>query len=376
MKVHEILIDVEDDNQKKRYMLVDNRGALVQPVMHYIKYLDNTGNKPSTLRAYCYHLKLYFEFLDSCSLEYTKVNLTILGQFIAWLRDPQVNMNVISMNEQVSKRSERTVNTILTCVVSFYDFLFRSEAFEKEISDHTQRQISGRFKSFKPFLHHISIGKTIGKNTLKLKVPRSRVKTLSSEQLEAVYRSVTNIRDKLLLRILYESGLRISEALNLEISDFNFSKQSIKVTKSKTVAGEGRTVYVDADTMNVFQDYLIDICDEFDSNYVFLTLNGKNHGKQLSYSAVSSMVKRAIKKSNVPFTPHMLRHTYATELHANGVDVGVIQQLLGHSSVQTTFNTYIHPSDETIRKSYNAANSKKNLHHGGNKNGSHTQEGI
>lgn len=375
MKVHELWIETEDDQPMKRYILVDDSGTPVQPAMHFIKYLDNTGNKPNTLRAYCYHLKLYFEFLDSCSLAYTEVNLTIFGQFIAWLRNPQASINVISMNEQVSKRSERTINTILTCVISFYDFLFRSEAFEKEISVHTQRQISGRFKSFKPFLHHISKGKSIGKNMFKLKVPRSRVKTLSTEQIEAIYRSATNTRDKLLLSVLYEGGLRISEALGLKISDFNLSNQSIKVRMSKTAAGE-RTVYVGADTMNAFQDFLIDVHDEYDTDYVFITLHGENRGKQITYSAVFSMVKRIIKSSNVWFTLHMLRHTYATELHANGVDAGVMKELLGHSSVQTTMNTYIHPSDETIRKSYNEATSKKHLHQGGIQNENDTEAGA
>lgn len=57
----------------------------------------------------------------------------------------------------------------------------------------------------------------------------------------------------------------------------------------------------------------------------------------------------------------MLRHTYATELHAAGVDIAIIQRLLGHAHVQTTIQTYIHASDETIRESWEQAHSNKKM---------------
>lgn len=360
LKVVEFVLENGDEDQTNRYMLLDKNGVPVEPVMRYIKYLDNTGKKANTLRAYCYHLKLYFEFLEVSSSTYKDVNLTKLGQFIAWLRSEHVGTNIIPISNQTSLRTERTINTIVTCVLGFYDFLSRTEMFERELSQVTQKQISGRFRSFMSFLHHISKGKPLNKNILKLKEPKSKIKTLTSHEVESTYKSTTNQRDQLLIRILYEGGLRISEALNLKISDFNLNDQSIRIRKSKTAAGEERIVYVDHKTMNLFQDYIIDIHDEFDSDYVFLTLKGSNKGKRLSYGAVNSMVKRYAKKSGVVFTPHMLRHTFATELHAQGVDVGVIQRLLGHASVQTTIEFYVHPSDDTIRESYQSTMKNKN----------------
>ena len=126
---------------------------------------------------------------------------------------------------------------------------------------------------------------------------------------------------------------------------------SIRVRKSKTASGEGRKVYVTAETMNLFQDYLIDSHDA-DINFVFINLSGPNKGKQLQDWSVRDLVKRIRRKTNIDFTPHMLRHTYATEMHANGADAAVIQKLLGHAQVQTTIQSYLHPSDETIRREW------------------------
>jgi site-specific recombinase XerD len=110
--------------------------------------------------------------------------------------------------------------------------------------------------------------------------------------------------------------------------------------------------------MNLFQDYLID-CHDADTDFAFITLSGRNKGEPLKDSAVRDLVKRIRKKTGIDFTPHMLRHTYATELHEHGTEIAVIQKLLGHAQIQTTIQTYIHPTDDTIRDSYEKAMQRK-----------------
>lgn len=352
-KVQEVLISGE-----KKYMLLDSNLKPIVSVTKYLKYLDNTGRSTNTIKSYCYHLKLYYEFLGQKEITYTEVDLNILAEFIGWLRSPNKNVKVINLNKKIAKRRETTINTIIDCVVNFYDYLFRLEEFEESMSDKTKKQISSRHISFKSFLHHISENKQINKNILKLKEPKRKIKTLTTKEIEKILSACSNIRDELLLRILYEGGLRIGEVLSLWIEDFDMSSCSIRVRKSKTSSGEGRKVFVSEDTMNLFQDYLIDIHDS-DTDFVFINITGQNKGQVLKDTTVRDVIKRISKKTNIEFTPHMLRHTFATELHENGTEISVIQKLLGHANVQTTIQTYLHLSDEFIRKSYEKAQEKK-----------------
>jgi integrase/recombinase XerD len=350
MKVQEIQID-----NKKRYVLIDEENNTpVVPVVKYLKYLDNIGKAENTLRAYCRHLKFYFQFLKEKERGYKDVDLNLLAEFISWLRSPEQSSKVIHLKQIQAKRSERTVNAILTCVQGFYDYLMRSEDYEKDLSEKTKKQVARNYRSFKPFLHHISKGKPIDKNILKIKEPRREVLILTKTQVQAVHDACSNIRDALMIRVLYEGGLRIGEALSLWIEDFDIGSTSIRVRKSKTISGEGRKVYVSSDTMNVFQDYLIDYHDA-DTNYVFIILSGPNKGEPLNYRAAFDVIERIRKKTQIDVTPHMLRHTYATELHEQGVEVSIIQKLLGHAHVQTTIQTYVHPTDETIRTEWQKA---------------------
>jgi integrase/recombinase XerD len=349
MKVQEVLID-----DKKRYLLIDGDNKPVVPVLKYLKYLDNIEKAENTLKSYCHHLKFYFQFLNEKERGYKDVDLDLLAEFISWLRSPHQSTKIVQFQPTKAKRSERTVNTMLTCVQGFYDYLMRIEDYEKDLSEKTKKQVFGNFRAFKPFLHHISKGKPIDKNILKIKEPRREALTLTKVQVQAVHDACSNIRDALLIRILNEGGLRIGEALSLWIEDFDVGSSTIRVRKSKTVSGVGRKVYVSADTMNVFQDYLIDIHDT-DTNFVFINLSGPNKGEPLNYRATIDVIERRRRKTQIDITPHMLRHTYATELHEQGVEVSIIQKLLGHAHVQTTLQTYVHPTDETIRSEWQKA---------------------
>lgn len=360
MKVQEVFVPIINGEGKTRYMLLDSDGSPIIPVIKYLKYLDDIGRAPNTLKTYCYHMKLYFEYLNETDQSYTNANLRSLARFIGWLRSPYRTDKVSPIAPVVAKRSENTVNPIITCVVGFYDFLIRTDEIDQDILKGVTKDSSRKGMTFKPFLHHITKGKKIAKNILKVKPPRRTVKTLTQSQIEQIHNACGNMRDKLLIHILYEGGLRIGEAIALWIEDFDIGSNSIKVRDSKTVAGEGRLVYVSENTMNVFQEYIFDIhAADVDTNFVFINLTGPNKNEPLKDWAVRSFVKRIKAKCAIDFTPHMLRHTYATELHKNGVDVAILRELLGHAQVQTTIEMYIHPSDETIQQEYQAAQEKK-----------------
>ncbi|PPQ47526.1 transposase [Paenibacillus peoriae] len=352
MKVQEAIIEDQFDGQKVRYLLVDRNGKVVLPVVRYLKYLDYIGRVQNTLKSYCYHLKLYFEFLETKKFEYQSADLELLVKFIGWLRSPYQSNNIKPITPVKAIRSERTVNTIITCVIGFYEYHARINMGDPNIVEESKKSSSPFGVSYKPFLHHITKGRNIDKNVLKIREPRRNIKTLNSTQIQMINEACNNLRDKLLIHVLYEGGLRISEALSLWIEDFDISENTISIRKSKSSSGI-RTVFVTENTLNLFQEYIYMVhSDEVDTNYLFINLTGSNKGEPMKDWAVRSLIKRIKRKVNIDFTPHMLRHTYATELHNQGIDVGILQKLLGHAQVQTTMQLYIHPSDELIRQEW------------------------
>ncbi|SFM02677.1 Site-specific recombinase XerD [Gracilibacillus orientalis] len=351
--------EVITQSEEKRWIVLNEKREPITPIMKYIKYKDSLGKAPNTLKTYCYHLKLYWEYLYAEDKYWKDIDLNILAEFIHWLRYFRKTDKVIPlMQDHMAKRSENTINQIINCVVDFYDYHLRNDSLQKDIKAKITKEITVRNKRYKGFLDHIS--DNIGyKNILKIKEPRRKLKTLTKEQAEAIHSACNNSRDELMIRIMYEGGLRATELLRLWIEDFNLNENSVLVRKSKTKAGEQRKVYISPETMNRFQDYIIDYHnDGIDTNYVFINLRGKNKGKPVQYWTLQALIRRINNKTGIDFTAHMLRHTYATNLHDLGVEVAIIQKLLGHSQVQTTMNMYIHPSDETIRRNWEKAHSQ------------------
>ena len=214
------------------------------PLLKFLKYLDNIGKAENTLKSYCHYLKFYFQFLNEKEKEYKEVDLDLLAEYISWLRSPYQSTKVVQFQPTKARRSERTVNTMVTCVQSFYDYLMRIEDYEKDLSEKTKKQVIGNYRSFKPFLHHISKGKPLDKNILKIKEPRREVLTLTKDQVQAIHDACSNIRDALLIRILYEGGLRIGEALSLWIEDFDIGSTSIRSTRIKNCKWQKEEEYM------------------------------------------------------------------------------------------------------------------------------------
>src|SRR5699024_9878466 len=120
-------------------------------------------------------------------------------------------------------------------------------------------------------------------------------------------------------------------------------------------SGENRLVYISAETTNLLQDYIYEVHEKnnFDSDYLFLKLTGSSRGEVCDDVTISAFFRELSARLEFNITPHMFRHTLATELHENGLEISIIKALLGHKDVQTTMNMYIHPSEKSVREEYN-----------------------
>ena len=252
-------------------------------------------------------------------------------------------------------------------MTSFYEFhssLGTIEGIE------TYRVEVQRGSKYKPFLHHISKGNLVKTRLLKVKEPKTFPGCLSDVEVKTLINACNRIRDKFLICLLYESGIRIGEALGLRHSDMktggkneiNIKKRLDNINKARA-KGYDRIIHVNKELMKFYSDYLIEeYPEDVDSDYVFVTIWSYKlkAGTPLKYSAVDSLFRRISKKTGIYATPHLLRHSHATNLIRSGWDMSYVQKRLGHSDIQTTVNTYIHLLDDDLKAEYQKYLHQKN----------------
>jgi len=166
-------------------------------------------------------------------------------------------------------------------------------------------------------------------------------KVLTRSEIKKMIEVTTNLKHKLLIELLYSSGLRIGEAIKLKIQDINIENNLIRVNE-----GKGKKDRISILSENFKKDLLVYLCKKRDNN-VFLFCKGNGH---IVIKTGQRIVEIAAKKAGIikKVTPHMLRHSFATHLLDNGVDIRYIQRLLGHSNLETT-QIYTHVSNNDVK---------------------------
>ncbi len=207
----------------------------------------------------------------------------------------------------------------------------------KKYSISTQRQFIGAVK------HLIKFNPGTKIEEINLERPsRSFYKpvVLSKEEVIDLLRNTRNLKHRAALALMYSSGLRIGELLNLKINDIDIDRRQIFIRQSK--GRKDRVVILAESFLPLLKNYYITYRPE----YYFI--EGKP-GIKYSGESVRSFLKQACKNANIKkhVTPHTLRHSYATHLLESGVDLRYIQALLGHSKPETTM-IYTHVSRKDL----------------------------
>lgn len=148
------------------------------------------------------------------------------------------------------------------------------------------------------------------------------------ENSDSDFRIITKLRDKLIVTLLYSSGLRVSELINLTVDNVNFEGKQLSIVGKNN----SRVILLDESTKQLIQKYLEKRTQK--SNYLVVNKSGN----PLTPRYVQLMIKKYGNESGIEkkITPHILRHSYATHLFEQGVNIKIIQQLLGHSNLSTT----------------------------------------
>lgn len=354
MKIQEI-----ETSKGTRWIILDDNYEVIEPVKDYLKYLDNLGRSPNTLKNYAYHLKTYFEYLNVLDMKFNEIAsnkeksaLEILADFMGWLENPHYFENVLNLSLKV--RSDITINIITDTVVNFYDFLAKKgTVLGLDIYSNKRN-----FIQFKSFLYEMVDKKRVVKKSLLKKRINKTEKTefVTRNEFVQLLDYCNLVRDKLLLSLLFEGGLRIGEALGIFIEDIEMWNSKINLVSRENLDNGARIknnaegyVLLPDYTMDLLQTYILDDLEKFDTNYLFVNLNGKNKGSALKVSTVEKLFERLSTKIGFKVTPHMLRHGRGTELHEAGWNKSEIKELLRHRSATST-DRYIHITEERMRE--------------------------
>ena len=339
------------------WTVLGDDGAPVEPVESYLSYLAALERSPNTQRAYATSLKLWFEFLDHTGVAWGEVRVDDVARFVAWLRAPAANVVVLAAGTAV--RAPATVNRHLAAVFGFYEHHARS-GVEVAAGLVAWRRI-GR-GSYKPFLHHVTKGRAVPTRPIKLRVPTRTPRTLTAEQVVAVLAAPERARDRFLLALLAETGMRIGQALGLRHADFIGRAKEVRIVPRADNANGARAkvrsevkLPVTAGLVRCYSDYMYAEYGEIDSDYVFVNLWAGRVGAPMTYAAVHELVGRIRARVGFDFTLHMLRHTHATELIRSGVAIEVVARLLTHQSSTTTSQTYVHLDVADVRAALHRA---------------------
>ena len=178
---------------------------------------------------------------------------------------------------------------------------------------------------------------------VKLEVPKKEKKlpiVLSQAEVKALINAIEHLKSKIILKLLYSSGLRVSELVNLTPKDLDFNENMGWVRKGK---GSKDRLFKIADSLSKQLEKWIKSHPDY--KFIF------SEKKPMSTRNVQLLTTRAAKKAgiNKRVTPHTLRHSFATHLLENGENLLIIQQLLGHENLETT-RIYTHISQDQLKK--------------------------
>ena len=187
-------------------------------------------------------------------------------------------------------------------------------------------------------------------------MPKTLPDVLSKQQIAGIIGNTTNLKHKCIIALLYASGMRRQELINLTVKHINFERKVVIVKSGK--GKKDRIIPLPDNILQLVKKYMAEYKPK---HYLFegqKTKNSKQTGKSIPYSATSLklIINRAAEKTGIDkrVFPHLLRHTLATNMLEDGMDIRVVQQILGHENIKTT-QIYTHLTNTLLDNIHNPA---------------------
>lgn len=259
-----------------------------------------------TIKSYQLDLTDFFEYIESKKINYLTITNHDVRGYLKYLDSCNLKNSTIS----------RRISTLRT----FYNYLVDENIVENNV------------------FHNVKNPK------LEKKLPNYLNYNEMEELLESIDISTSEgLEKRLLIEMFYSTGCRVSEMINVKISDIDFTNKTIRIMGK---GSKERIVYFGDYASKYLDNYLSKVkCDKY------LFTNKK--GEKLTINEVEQIVKDIMKHISIKthVTPHTLRHTFATHLLNNGADIKTVQELLGHANLSTT-GIYTHVSSDRLKDIY------------------------
>ena len=285
-------------------------------------------------------------------------NISDIEEFLAYLQiDKKYSPNTIVSYQESLKPFLIYFNNQIIRALSHHDI----NAYLQEIGKSKQvNSITHDISCLKSFYKYLLLQKKIENNPMELvvrpKLPKHLPKVLSIEEITKLLEMPLepnnhfSYRNKAMLELMYASGTRVSELIHLKLHDIDTSNAMVRIWGK---GSKERMIPLGDYATKALEEYIL-----FHRNFLLKqkncdTLFLNNHGKELTRQGFFKILKEIAKKQGIEtaFSPHTLRHSFATHLLSHGADLRSIQELLGHSSITTT-QIYTHISNEQIKKEY------------------------
>ncbi len=328
----------EKDGRQFYFLIRKGTVAIQRESKEYLEYMTTTNHSPNTVKKAAHSVAYYLTFISSqdmkltdiFSMDYLEQNLHFQN-FLRWLQ---------AGNHCSTKKrpSARTCNSYLLFVFGFYAYLDREYGKKLKVLDARMIRYTRTYGVVS------TKSATSYEGYLKPEVVTS--KSATQEQVTKAVKYVGgNIRNKLILLMLADTGLRIGELLGIRwAEDIDYENESVKVefrdyneNHVRAKNAETRSVKMKTSTFQLLVHYISKNRQLlYKSGYLFVVEEGETAGRPLNVSAVYSFLKTLEKKTGLHLTPHMLRHYFANERRKSGWPIEWISKALGHKSIETT----------------------------------------
>lgn len=325
----------------------------------YLAYVGDRGFSPATVRSYGFDLLHFARWLAGEGLELGQVSTDVLLGYLRACRETlvggQQGGNVVPLRSGRAKGyAPATINRRLAAISGLFSFWAMRDPTAPRPVPRGARARRTTPSERQGLLGHLATAKP--RSRLRVRQPRRLPRGLERSEVAALLGSLRTDRDRAIAGLMLLSGLRSAEVLGLEVRDVDVGGGWVRVV------GKGdkeRRVPLDPDVAGLVQAYLLVERPATDSDALFVVAKGPHRGRPLSPAGLRTIFRYHRARAGVPAGhPHALRHTFGTALAEAGVDLAVLQALMGHDHIDSSA-AYLHLAPAHVRAAYDAARARQ-----------------